>query len=170
MEDRIPPAVTPESFRRVIGHFPSGVAIVTARHEGADFGATVSAVSSVSLDPPQLLVCLNRSNRSCAAVSGSGRFVVNVLGEDHAALARGFAVPGGDRFGGLALRRGATGAAILADALACIECDVAQEMASGTHVIFIGAVVAASTAGGAPLSYFRGGFGRFSALPPPMTP
>jgi flavin reductase (DIM6/NTAB) family NADH-FMN oxidoreductase RutF len=71
-----------ELFRDVIGHFASGVTVITARHEGVDYGMTASAVSSLSLEPPMLLVCVNKATVTRKAISGSGVFGVNILQED----------------------------------------------------------------------------------------
>lgn len=152
-----------DAFRAVIGHFSSGVAIVTARHDDRDFGATVSAVSSVSLEPPQLLVCINRKNRTCAAVSASRRFAVNILTENQSDLALTFARPGRDReFEALPLDRSDTGLPWLSDTLATIECEVSDTLVSGTHIIFVGSAVSARVREGLPLAYFRGKFGHFA--------
>ena len=80
-----------ERYRHVIGHFATGVTVITSNHDGIDHGATASAVSSVSLDPPSLLVCLNRAAVTETAVRESGTFVVNILREDQGELAMRFA-------------------------------------------------------------------------------
>jgi flavin reductase (DIM6/NTAB) family NADH-FMN oxidoreductase RutF len=151
-----------ERYRHVIGHFTTGVTVITARCEGVDRGATASAVSSVSLDPPSLLVCLNRSTVTEGAVRGSGRFVVNILGEDQGELALRFAGRHGDKFEGVDVDRADDGVPVLAGALAQLHCRVRDAVTGGTHTVFFGEVVRAEAADGAPLAYFRGRFGRLA--------
>jgi flavin reductase (DIM6/NTAB) family NADH-FMN oxidoreductase RutF/DNA-binding GntR family transcriptional regulator len=155
------PDVDATTFRHVVGHLPSGVTLVTTRTDEGDFGMTASSVTSLSVDPPMMLACLNRSSSTCTAVSRSGAYVVNVLGQGHGHLASQFATQGADKFAGLRLTRGVGGAPVLADALARIECEVVEEVSAATHTIFLGRVVRAEAAEGSPLTYFRGGFGRF---------
>ena len=148
-------------FRHVVGHFASGVAIVTAEWDGRQFGATISAVSSLSADPPMVLVCLNRRLGTHAAIDGCGRFTVNVLGEGQGALALAFAAPGTDKFEGVDWSATDHGAR-LTDAIAHLSCRVVDAVEGGTHRIFVGKVVeAVADSGNGPLSYFRGRFGRF---------
>src|SRR5919205_1109278 len=90
-----------DRYRHVIGHFATGVTVITSHHEGTDHGATASAVSSVSLDPPSLLVCLNRAAVTERAVRESGSFAVNILREDQGELAIRFAGRHGDKFAGV---------------------------------------------------------------------
>lgn len=154
-------AVDGELFRAVVGHFASGVAVITSRDEGVDYGATVSAVSSVSLDPPTMLVCLNTRMGTQVATQRSGAFAVNVLSDGQGDLARRFATPSSDKFNGVRIQRGVLGLPLIEGALAHLECRVREEMSGGTHRIFIGGVHAAHARTGRPLSYFRGTFGRF---------
>jgi 4-nitrophenol 2-monooxygenase / 4-nitrocatechol 4-monooxygenase, reductase component len=148
------------AFRHVIGHFTTGVAVVTTRHEGREHGMTASAVCSLSLEPPMLLVCASRRAPTQAAILAAGRFAVNILGEGQDAIATRFAGPREDKFAGVAHRIGRLGVPLLADALARIECEVAESVVGGTHRVFLGAVREAEVGDGAPLAYFRGGFGR----------
>ncbi|HZR92935.1 MAG TPA: flavin reductase family protein [Gaiellaceae bacterium] len=148
-----------EVFRDVIGHFATGVAIVTAREGGVDYGVTVSAVSSLSLEPPMLLVCLNRSSRTQAAVSRCGSFAVNILGVAQGELARRFATSRDDKFDGVDLVYGALGHPLLRDALAHVECRVGEVATGGTHTVFLSEVLRAERFDGEPLLYFRGRFG-----------
>src|SRR5829696_759210 len=98
-----------ERYRHVIGHFATGVTVITSNYDGVDHGATASAVSSVSLDPPSLLVCLNRSAVTETAVRESGTFVVNILRADQGELAMRFAGRHGDKFDGVPVERTAAG-------------------------------------------------------------
>jgi 4-nitrophenol 2-monooxygenase / 4-nitrocatechol 4-monooxygenase, reductase component len=155
-------ATDKETFRHVIGHFASGVTILTSRHGGEDFGATASAVSSLSLEPPMLLVCLNRRSSTQEAIHASGRLGVNILDENQGILAERFASPrGADKFAGLRIDLGEGGVPLLADSLAHCECRVAESVVAGTHRVFLCDVTRATARDGSPLTYFRGKFGRF---------
>ena len=149
-------------FRRVIGNFMSGVVVITTTHDGRHHGMTVSAVSSLSMDPPMLLVCLNSSSSTQQAVRDAGRFAVNILAENQTELAERFARSGGviNKFDGLGVRTGVTGVPLLDGALAVIECEVAEAVRGGTHLVFLSRVVHAEATEGTPLAYFRGTFGK----------
>ncbi|OZM77097.1 flavin reductase [Pseudonocardia sp. MH-G8] len=155
------PACDAETFRHVVGHLPSGVTVVTTRTPQAAFGMTASSVTSLSLSPPMMLACLNKSSPTSAAVARAGAYAVNVLGQGHEHLAQQFAVRSDRKFAGVEVVDGALGLPLLADALAHIECEVVEEVTGGTHRVFLGRVVGATAARGTPLTYFRGGFGRF---------
>src|SRR5918997_3789052 len=119
-----PEACDGERYRHVIGHFATGVTVITSHHDGTDHGATASAVTSVSLDPPSLLVCLNRAAVTESAVRESGTFVVNILREDQGELALRFAGRHGDKFAGVGHDRSTAGDPVLGGSLAHIECRV----------------------------------------------
>jgi flavin reductase (DIM6/NTAB) family NADH-FMN oxidoreductase RutF len=148
-----------EEFRDIIGRFASGVTVITAEHEGKPFGTTASAVSSLSLDPPMLLVCLNTTSTTGQAIAQARHFAVNILAEGQADAAMRFAGKG-DKFAGQPVIRGVAGEPLLDDALANLECRVVEEVTGGTHVVFLAEVVHATGRQGAPLAYFRGQFGR----------
>lgn len=150
-----------ETFRHVIGHFASGVTVLTARDGHDDFGATASAVSSLSLEPPMLLVCLNTRSNTQQAIHASRAFGVSILDEDQGVVAERFASPRGRKFEDLNVQRGAGGIPLLADSLAYCECRVAEDVLAGTHRVFLGTVTRAVAREGSPLTYFRGKFGRF---------
>ncbi|MFF0371671.1 flavin reductase [Micromonospora sp. NPDC005087] len=154
-------SVDAANFRHVVGHLASGVTVVTTEADGKRHGMTASSVTSLSLDPPMMLACINNAVPTAQAVSMSRRYVVNVLGEDQGELAKQFAIASSDKFRGVALRIGAFGLPLLSDALAHIECEVVESVVGGTHTIFLGRVVSATAGQGQPLTYFRGGFGRF---------
>ncbi|HSK95896.1 MAG TPA: flavin reductase [Euzebyales bacterium] len=149
-----------QTFRDVIGRFATGVTIVTSHHAGRDHGMTASAVASLSLQPPMLLVCINRASPTGDAVRRSGTFVVNVLAEDQADLAHRFAMPSSDKFSGVDVTRTTLDPVTIAGALAHIECRVVEGVDAGTHTIFIGQVERAEGREGAPLAYFRGQYGQ----------
>lgn len=154
--------LTPDEFRDVIGSFASGVTVITALHDDTPFGTTASAVSSLSLEPPMLLICMSRESSTGQAVAASGRFAVNILTEDQEQEAVRFAGKG-DKFKGVRLDSGEQGEPLLAGALATLECRVTEEVTGGTHTVFLAEVERASGSGsGAPLAYFRGEFGRLT--------
>jgi flavin reductase (DIM6/NTAB) family NADH-FMN oxidoreductase RutF len=157
----------PDEFRRVLGHFATGVTVVTTWDEGNQpTGLTASAVSSVSLDPPLVLVCVSNTAHSYAAFRPGGKFAVNVLSSEQEAVARRFAsssLAGAAKFDGVPYHRGALGLPILTDALAELECSIVHAYPGGDHTIFVGQVEAADGRGDAgrdPLLYYRGRFNR----------
>ncbi|MET0863664.1 MAG: flavin reductase [Nakamurella sp.] len=155
------PAFDGTVFRGVIGSFMSGVVVITTSHQGHRQGATVSAVSSLSLDPPMLLICLHASSATQEAVSRSGHFAVNILAEHQGDIAERFARSSGtDKFEGIEVRPGLTGVPVLDGALAVVECRVAEAVTGGTHRVFLGQVLHAEATEGSPLAYFRGKFGK----------
>ena len=154
-------AVDVDLFRHVVGHLASGVTVVTTRIDGRDHGMTASSVTSLSMEPPMMLACVNNAVPTATAIERSGRYTVNVLGHAHGDLAYQFASPGPDKFAGVAIDRGEGGVPLLAEAIASLECEVTEQVIGGTHSVFLGHVVAATAREGAPLTYFRGGFGRF---------
>lgn len=156
--------IEPAEFRRVLGHFATGVTIVTSRDPAkadAPVGLTVSAFSSLSLDPPLVLVCIEKIADSHDAVGASRIFAVNVLDESAERLSWRFATADpGAKFDGLAYREESTGAPILDVALAWVDCRVEAIHDGGDHTIFIGAVIGAGAHEGAPLVYYRGEYRR----------
>jgi flavin reductase (DIM6/NTAB) family NADH-FMN oxidoreductase RutF len=152
-----------QEFRRVLGHFAAGVTIVTTiGADGQPYGLTATAFTSVSLDPPLVLVCVDKRAESHAHFQTSGVFAVNFLATSHEHLSRRFAVSGGDKFSGLAVRTGATGAPLFADALGHLECRTVEVFAGGDHTIFLGQVEAGDARDGDPLVYFRGTYQKIS--------
>src|SRR5215208_493406 len=153
-------SLTPEEFREVISHFASGVTVITALQDGRPFGTTASAVTSLSLEPPMLLICMNKQSETGRAVALSKRFGVNILGANQVDLAERFAQKGGDKFAGVPVTPGNWGEPLFDEALATLECRVAEETTGGTHYVFLAEVEGGAARGGAPLAYFRGEFGR----------
>jgi flavin reductase (DIM6/NTAB) family NADH-FMN oxidoreductase RutF/DNA-binding FadR family transcriptional regulator len=147
-------------FRDVVGRFASGVTVITTRDGGQDFGMTASAMSSLSLDPPMILICVNRRAASRQAISHARVFGVNILHEDQASLAVHFATPQADKFKALSVSRGGMGCPRLAGVLAWLECEVVEEVEGGTHSVYFGKVKEAAARDGRPLAYFRGQFGQ----------
>jgi flavin reductase (DIM6/NTAB) family NADH-FMN oxidoreductase RutF len=150
-------------LRRLMGTFCTGVTIITTRDDdGRPFGLTANAVTSLSLDPPLLLVCVDRKAESHAHFFTSKVFVVNVLSEEQEALSRRFAVSGGEKFTDVPCRPGRLGALVLDGTLAYLECRIVETHEGGDHVIHIGEVECGEFYGGRPLLYFQG---RYQRLP-----
>ncbi len=157
-------SIDPSEFRRVLGHFVTGVSIVAARdpRTGVPHGLTVNALSSVSLEPPLVLACIEQDAISHGVLELSDGFSVNILDTDAEALSRRFAVTeGGDKFEGVAWHEEATGAPVLDAALAWLDCRVWARHRAGDHTIFIGLVIDAAAREGRPLVFYRGGYGRY---------
>lgn len=149
-----------DHFREAAGHFASGVAIITTNNGGQIYGTTVSAVTSLSMEPPMMLVCLNRSSVTHDAILGGGRFGISILSDDQADLVRRFAGKGVDKFSGVDIDY-LEGIPMLTGAIASMVCDTETTATGGTHTVFLGKVSAVKTQAGDPLAYFRGGFGSF---------
>lgn len=155
-----PAAVDPMAMRRAMGRFATGVAVVTTRHDGHPHGMTVNSLTSVSLDPPMLLVCLTAGARTTAAVLGSARFVVNVLAARQEPLALRFARRGEEHFSGLDTDPDRTrhSVPVVPGALAHADCAVERSFTAGDHVVVLGRVEALCTGAGTPLGFYCGGF------------
>lgn len=148
----------PAEFRNAIGRFLTGVTVITTAHDGVAHGITASAVASLSVDPPTLLVCLNKQSATRGAVAAARRFVVNVLAADQGPLAMHFASKSPEKFARLPVETGTHGLPRLPGAIATLDCAVVAEVDGGTHSIFVGRAEAGSAGDGAPLGYFRGRF------------
>jgi flavin reductase (DIM6/NTAB) family NADH-FMN oxidoreductase RutF len=157
------------TFKQVLSHWASGVAVVTTLYEQTPIGVTVSAFSSVSVEPPLILVCLAQKLFTHQVIASSGVFAVNILSAHQAELGKRFAgvyPQVTDRFAGLETTQAVTGCPILAEAAAWLDCRVRHSCAGGDHTIFVGEVLAASASEAhAPLLYFHRQWGRFEALP-----
>lgn len=156
-------ALAQDVFRDVIGRFASGVTVITTAVDGEYHGTTASAVTSLSMDPPMLLACLNKTSDTQTAVLRSGVFGVNILAEGQDQLAYRFAKKGPAKFDGVAVRHGRTGVPLVEGALAHLECEVHETVTGGTHTVFLARVREAAGADAAPLTYFRGRFGRLES-------
>jgi flavin reductase (DIM6/NTAB) family NADH-FMN oxidoreductase RutF len=150
------------AFRHAMRHVPTGVTVVTTLKEGEPRGITVNAFASVSLDPPSLLICINREARSYLFISTSRVFCVNVLAGDQRRLAEHFSGKVRElQFADIEYVVDATGAPVLSGAIAHFDCEVSQEHQIGSHSILIGRVLSCSARAGSPLGYFNGGFHDF---------
>jgi (E)-2-((N-methylformamido)methylene)succinate hydrolase len=151
-----------EAFRHAMRRVPTGVTVVTTLREGEPRGITVNAFASLSLDPPSLLICINREARSYLFISSSRVFCVNVLAGEQRRLAEHFSGKVRERqFAEIGYTIDATGAPVLGGTIAHFDCELAGESQFGSHSIFIGHVVSCSARPGSPLGYFNGGFHDF---------
>jgi flavin reductase (DIM6/NTAB) family NADH-FMN oxidoreductase RutF len=151
--------VNKDEFRAALSHFGSGVTVVTAKAaDGTPRGLTVSAFSSVSLEPPLILVCIEHRASLHDLLKQGEYFAVNILAEDQEVISRRFASRDPDRFSGVGYSSGTTGAPLLDAALAHLECHKTQAYDGGDHTIFLGEVESTTTKEGKPLIYFRGGY------------
>jgi flavin reductase (DIM6/NTAB) family NADH-FMN oxidoreductase RutF len=146
-------------FRAVLGRFASGVTIVTTQDaDGRDQGMTVSAFSSLSLDPPLVLVCIDHGASLWPVLRYAQHFAINILASSQEALSRRFSSKEGDRFEGVGFSRGSSGVALLDDTLASVECTVSSRVEQGDHTILIGTVDFGVARDLQPLLYYRGGY------------
>jgi len=129
-----------DRFKQAMRRFPSGVTVVTAHPPGPPQAITVSAFCSVSLDPPLILVCLNRRGRQAGTIANSAAFAVNFLSEDQADDSRACTSPAENRLAEVAWRPGSNGAPVLLRATAALECRRHALFPAGDHVILVGEV------------------------------
>jgi flavin reductase len=163
-------SVESKDFVDAMGQVCAAVTVVTTNGDGGRYGMTVSAMCSVSADPPHLLVCINQSNLVMRAIDVNRCFCVNVLGLQHRDVAQVFAgrlprANGGDRFACADWDELTTGSPVLADALAVFDCVVKQQLNCATHQVFVGRVVAACSRNGKALAYT----GRSFCEPQPLS-
>lgn len=153
-------------FRAVLGHFCSGIVIVTAIAGSEPVGMTCQSFSSASLTPPLIMFLPARTSTSYPRIRTAGQFCVNVLDRSQEPISQQFAKSGVDKWSGIGWKAGENGAPVLDGALAWMECTVYREYDAGDHVITLGLVerLGAATSG-EPLLYFRGAYGQFTARP-----
>jgi flavin reductase (DIM6/NTAB) family NADH-FMN oxidoreductase RutF len=146
-------------LRQVMGHFVTGVTIITTiNKDGQMHGLTANAFTSVSLEPPLLLISVDKKAESYPAFEESKVFTVNILADEQETLSRKFAVSGGNKFEGVAYRSGANGAAILEGTLAHIECTLYAAYEGGDHSLYLGEIQEVEVHEGKPLVFYRGGY------------
>ncbi|MBV9494482.1 MAG: flavin reductase [Acidobacteria bacterium] len=145
-------------FKLAMSHFASGVTIVTTEAEGKAYGMTVASFASLSLHPPLVLVCIEKSTKTHEAIVAAQRFGVSILGLDQKDVSNRFASRADDKFAGIETWRGELELPLIANALTALECRVHQQLAGGDHSIFVGEVVSTKTREGQPLVYFRSGY------------
>ncbi|MEV6161660.1 flavin reductase family protein [Streptomyces sp. NPDC052052] len=154
-------AIDSAEFRRTLGHYPTGVAVVTAIEEDEPVGMAVGTFTSISLDPPLVGFFPASASRSWARIRKSGAFTVNVLGADQLDVCRAFATSGADKFAGVSWSEGPTGAPVLADAVAWVHCTLSSVHSIGDHDLAVGTVVQHELGSreARPLVFHRGGYG-----------
>ena len=151
------------SFRQALSQFATGVTVVIARDAaGAPAGLTVSAFASVSMSPHLVLICIDVRSDAHDVLAAGGAFGVSVLSETQEDVSRRFAWRGPEKFEGLVLEHGETGALLVPGAVAHLECVVVGAQRGGDHTIFICEVRAIRVAGGRPLLYHRGAYRRLA--------
>ncbi len=151
-------AVSAEDFRNALRKFATGVTIVTVASDDDLHGMTASAFASVSLDPPLVLVCLDKTSRTRSLVARTGEFAINVLRSDQEEMSRAFSRPGIKPFDTIGHRRGSNGAPLLDGAIAVLECTTYRVFEAGDHEVVLGEVGACAFADGEPLVYFEGSY------------
>ncbi len=166
-------SIDSSEFRRVLGHFPTGVTVVTAPTEQGPVGMAIGSFASVSLDPPLVMFCPGKESATWAKMAGTDRFCVNVLGEDQADVCGVFASKADDKFAGVEWSTRVTGSPVLGGSIAWIDCEVHAIHDGGDHDIVVGLVKGLSTESGSedepgnsrgPLLFYRGGYGRFERI------
>jgi 3-hydroxy-9,10-secoandrosta-1,3,5(10)-triene-9,17-dione monooxygenase reductase component len=148
-------------FREVLGHFATGITIVTATEEGEPVGFSCQSFAALSLDPPMVILAPAKSSTSWPRIARAGSFCVNILGEHQEAVCRAFAVSGGNKFDGVKWSPGVTGAPLIEGSLATLECTLGTIHDGGDHELVTGHVVDMEIGEGSPLIFYRSGFGRF---------
>lgn len=158
--------IDPAHFRSVLGHYPTGVCVITGCNaNGVASGLVVGSFTSVSLEPPLVAFFPDRTSTSWPQMRACGHFCVNVLGEDQQDLCRQFASKGGNKFEGISHRFSERGLPILDAVVAYIECAIENETDIGDHTIVIGRVQKLQIERPVrPLLFFKGGYGRFEAM------
>jgi len=153
------PGLGPDEYRRLMSQFPIGVTVATTLDaNGRPQGMTASAVASVSLEPPLVLLCVDHTADFHAAVSAAPGFALSVLAGDQEHVSRRFAEERLDRFTGVAFRAGPGGLPLLDGAVAHVVCEKCGAHEAGDHTIFIGRVTGGEVFGGRPLVHFRSGY------------
>ncbi len=157
------------TMRTVLGHFATGLTIVTAMDTQGDgpalpVGMACNSFTSVSLEPPLVLFCAAKSSTTWPRIQAGGKWAANILGEDDEEVCRLFAQKDADRFAHMTFRPGLSGAPILDHTLAFVDCETEAEYDAGDHVIVVGRVLELGyQSEGRPLLFYRGGYGRYES-------
>ena len=146
-----------------MGHFATGVTVVTTHFEDRPQGMTANAVASLSLDPPLIIVSVDVKAQMNACLKASGCFAVNILTEEQEEVSVRFARHGPKDFADIAYRTESTGSPVFEQALAFVDCRVTEILRGGDHDIFIGEIVAGGTRAGRPLVFYGGQYGSLSS-------
>ena len=158
-------AIDSREFRRALGQFATGITVVTTRDgDGRPLGLTVNAFCSVSLEPPLVLICIDRRSEVNTGLVDTGRFNVSVLTEAQEDVSRRFAAGGPTKFEGIALPPGGNGLPLVAEALAVLECRLAATHDAGDHTIYVGEVERLQCRPGRPLVYHGSAYRRLASV------
>lgn len=157
-EEVVDQGVDPVDFREALSRFASGVTVVTTIDGENRIGVTVSAFSSLSLEPPLVLICIEKRIYIHDFLEKRGRFCVNVLARDQESVSQQFAARVDDRFEGIATRPGLGGVPVIEGSLAVLECSFHASYDGGDHTIFVGRVENTEVADSDPLLYFRSAY------------
>jgi len=149
-------------YREVLGHFATGVVVISAMTPDGPVGFTCQSFAGLSLEPLLVTFAAQRKSSSWPRMQGAGSLAISVLGEDQEAVARTFATSGIDKFAAVAWSPGTNGAPIIAGAIAHIEATIESFSEHGDHDVVVAAITDLMAHSGAPLLYFRGGFGTFA--------
>ena len=154
-------AVDLQELRHVMGHFATGVTVITTRDKsGNPFGLTANAFTSLSLNPPLALICIDRTVQCYPCFEESKIFAVNVLSEDQEEISRRFATKGSEKFAGTEWHTGQSGLPLLDGAIAYMECKIVHGYEGGDHTIYVGEVIHAAVSGDHPLIFFQSHYHR----------
>ena len=153
--------INAQELRRVMGHFATGVTVITTRDkDGGPNGLTANAFMSLSLNPPLILISVDKGATCYACFAPQNGFTVNFLSEDQEELSRRFATKGINKFAGLKWKEGSNGAAILDGVLGHIECKITQCHDGGDHTIVLGEILNVNATGERPLLFYKGKYQR----------
>ena len=154
-------AIDAQELRRVMGHFATGVTVITTKDQsGTPQGLTANAFMSLSLNPPLVLISVDKGATCYGCFQSGNGFTVNFLGEDQEDVSRKFATKGADKFADLQWRAGDNGAAVIEGSLGHVECKITETFEGGDHTIVLGEILNAEATGERPLLFFRGKYQR----------
>lgn len=160
--------IDPSEYRRVLGHFPTGVTVVTGVDADGATGMAIGSFSSVSLDPPLVMFCPGNTSATWKRIKETGSFCVNVLGADQKEICGVFAGKSDDKFAGIDWTTASTGSPVIPGSIAVIDCEIHAILDGGDHDIVVGLVTSLDTSDDAgergPLLFFQGGYGRYEGL------
>lgn len=152
----------PQDMRTVLGHFCTGIAVITGRDGRRPVGFTCQSITSVSLDPPYVSFCPSRGSATWPVIRAGGRMCINILADHQESVCAQFARRSDDKFAGVEWSPAANGAPRLHGTLATIEADLEFEHGAGDHTIAVAHVTALDAHGGQPLLFYRGNYGGFA--------
>jgi flavin reductase (DIM6/NTAB) family NADH-FMN oxidoreductase RutF len=157
--------IDPADFRKVLGHFPTGVMVVTGATDQGPAGMAIGSFASVSLEPPLVMFCAGSSSGTWLAIKETGAFCANILGEDQKDTCGVFAMPSDDRFAGIDWTTAVTGSPVLPGVVGYIDCEIHAIHDGGDHDIVVGLVKELAVTGEqGPLLFFQGGYGTYEAM------